>query len=126
GDEARIRGEPGVPGRTARVIRRLDRALAIWYRMLRVGDVGVESILRGRLVERQLAVLGEIHRPRRDAGLRRPRVVFPPPVRAALEHERLRLLQIALVPEIEIEERELDAVAEVLRRRAAEVDVAEL
>ena len=68
----------------------------------------------------------EEKRARRDVHLRRPAVVVPPLVRAALEGDRLRLAQRAPVLQIKSKKGRLNAIAKIFGGRATEVDVAEL
>src|SRR2546427_6245908 len=59
------------------------------------------------------------------SALRRLLWMRVPPVAAGLEHDRLAEVQAALVLQIEVEERQLDRGAIVLRRLRSELDSAE-
>ena len=118
--------EPRTPVGPARIVGELDRSLAVWNRMGRIGDVAVvhrcpRLTRRGRL-ERQPAASPEIEFARR-AGAGGPAVKTAPGVAAALEQRRLRELEPALALEPVGEPRRLDLLAEVLPGGAAEVDV---
>src|SRR5512143_2994681 len=95
--------------------------------MGRVADIAVEgrALRSRRRREREPAVRVEVER----AGIRlarRPRAEGTPAVAPRLEDRRLRLLERALVLQIEGEEWRLDAGAIVLPGRRAEIDLPQL
>src|SRR5262245_52857937 len=67
-----IVGEPARP-RRALSVRRLDGALAVWNRVGRIGDVGVERLgAFGRRVERESVLRVKIQALRSHSGLHWP------------------------------------------------------
>ncbi len=120
-DEPLIQHLPDAPPR-ARRVRDLHGSRAVGHGIRGIGYVLIVRVARdaGR-VEAQTPAFAQVQ-VAGDRVARRPRVVAPPAVRAALEHERLGERQRPAVLEVVREERRLDLAAEPHTRGVAEPD----